>query len=88
MAENRLNEVDGVTKQEKEVLAALAKCGRPVTAKALGVVMANEKTGVPYMVIEQIIRIAGIPHRRLKVLVDDERVIVEKKDGKRVYRSV
>jgi hypothetical protein len=43
---------------------------------------------IPKDMIRKIIKIARKPHSRLKALVDDGRVIVEKKDGKRLYRSV
>jgi hypothetical protein len=92
IAENRLNERDGVTKQEQEVLASLSKYG-PCTAKELGILMARDSyikaqgTGmyVSKEYIREIIRIAGQPHRRLKALLDDGKVTMTEHSGGNRY---
>ena len=91
-AADALNAVDAVTKQEAEVLAALVNYG-PCTAKKLGVYMAYETYYHPHGpltldIVEKILRVSGMPHRRLSAMVADGTVIVEERDGKRVYRSV
>lgn len=75
-AADRLNEVDGVTRQEQEVLTALARYG-PCTAKELGVKMAVDKwygKKVTFYTIKGILTEARKPHSRLKALVDDGKV--------------
>lgn len=95
-AADKLNEVDAVTAQEQEVLAALRKHG-PCTAKELGARMAYRfalkwkgytvfSAVVPsYELITLLLTEAGKPHRRLKALVDDEKVQVEVKKTGNVY---
>jgi hypothetical protein len=72
-AADGLNAVDGVTAQEREVLAALRKYG-PCTAKELGGKMGKhlamlEGYDIVMPVLYKILAEARKPHSRLKALV-------------------
>lgn len=89
-AADGLNAVDAVTKQEREVLAALGIYG-PCTAKWLGLHMAQYLTcqrNVPLSMefIKEIIAEARKPHSRLKALLDDEKVTMTERKGGNVYQ--
>ena len=74
-AADKLNAVDAVTSQEQEVLEVLGQFNTPQTAKALGLYMACMETNISVPQCDRIVKIAGIPHRRLSALVADEKVI-------------
>lgn len=79
-AADKLNEVDGVSKQEQEVMEALTKHGR-CTAKELGIKMASGVVNAHGDVFVSPRQIDAIrtelwkPARRFKALVEDGKVI-------------
>ena len=68
-AADTMNEIRALRFQHIAVLEAL-KDNEGLSAKQLGIFMAKRYTGLSSEAIEQVVRLAGIPHRRLEELRD------------------